>query len=131
RWDGTLEDRRPRGRSVLRVVEGALHVVDGRRYVNRAAMLRAGCAVARGAVQRGEARQLAQRDVDLERRTGVVDGTDVREELGRERGGIHHPEEGMVRVGVGCYLASVELGAVGERHSVRGTSPGEDARHRS
>src|SRR5438067_9639751 len=78
--DRDLEQRFARARPELRLVPGALQGVQARADVRRALVLRP----ERGAWQRGIARQLAESQVDLERRPLAAVRLNLRQKFRRQ-----------------------------------------------
>ena len=129
RGNGALEDGIGGRAAVFGVVERLLHVIERGRDVDRAPQVRMGRQPTR--CPHSEVGELAQRDVDLERRAAVVDRPHRRHELIGQLLRIDELQERDVRVRAGRDPRRPELGAVLQRHTFHPTVPNHDLRHRA
>ena len=116
--------RAPRKPPVLRIVVGALHVVDAGRDRDRAAQMRS------GAGKRREVRQRVEREVHLSGRAAESIALHPLDELVRQQLLSNHRQERAPRVDARRDQIGLDLVAVLEHHAARAVLAHDNARDR-
>src|SRR3989454_4510626 len=123
RLDYELQERLSRRAAPLRIVVGPLEVVHRGREVDDRLVVR----LNRGAGNGTKIRELAEREIQLERRGLKTDPRDRADELRGQVLRIYEAEEGPLRIGVAEDRARVHLRAVGQHDPDGSSVPGEDS----
>src|SRR5947209_2443899 len=123
RLDHELQERLSRRAAPLRVVVGPLEVVHRGREVDDRLVMR----LSRGAGNGTKVRELAEREIQLERRGFKTDSRDRTHEVRGQVLRAHEAEEGPFRIRVAEDRARIHLRPIGQHDPDRSSVPREDS----